>query len=401
MSRMNIVMTLLVRDEADVLESNLRYHLAQGVAFFVAMDNNSADESAEILRRYESAGFLHLMPQPAGEKFSTHGGAWRTRMARMAATSFNADWVINNDADEFWWPARGDLTDVFSAVPEPFSLLSAHRPEFIGRPDGPGSFTERLVVRQRVSHTPRKVAHRARADISIGRGVHKVKAIQGSDARQPPYHFPGRVVDRALRADDLGEEDRLLLAPMWPVRILHYPLRSFEQYKRRVEVNLHEFRDSPRSRVLRRYYEEGRLAELYTRMTLTDTEVRAGLLTGTYIVDHCLRDFLRGCPDPLTSGESRPRGRGRSLADSNDAHELERELTSVQLDVLHGALVRLEQTTSQGHRASRRRLKAVEQHVKQLEDERARLAARIEMLERNAWRRTRLAVGRILKRSGQ
>ena len=42
-------MTLIVRNEADIIEDNLRYHRAQGVDFFIALDNGSTDGTLEIL----------------------------------------------------------------------------------------------------------------------------------------------------------------------------------------------------------------------------------------------------------------------------------------------------------------------------------------------------------------
>ncbi|TMK71128.1 MAG: hypothetical protein E6G49_10025 [Actinobacteria bacterium] len=46
-----LVMALKVRDEGDVLEANLRFHHALGVAHFVLTDNGSTDDTPEILRR--------------------------------------------------------------------------------------------------------------------------------------------------------------------------------------------------------------------------------------------------------------------------------------------------------------------------------------------------------------
>src|SRR5215831_10755549 len=98
---MKVVMTLLVRDEADIVDAQIAFHLNAGVDLVIATDHSSADGTTEILERYERDGLLHLIHERDVEYREIE---WRTRMARLAATDFGADWVINSDADEFWWP---------------------------------------------------------------------------------------------------------------------------------------------------------------------------------------------------------------------------------------------------------------------------------------------------------
>ena len=58
---MKLVMTLLVRDEQDIVRENLDFHLAQGVDQVIVTDNGSEDAKAEILREYESRGVVRLL----------------------------------------------------------------------------------------------------------------------------------------------------------------------------------------------------------------------------------------------------------------------------------------------------------------------------------------------------
>ena len=53
---MKLVMTLLLRDEEDIVRENLDFHLAQGVDRVIVTDNGSEDGTVEILREYEARG---------------------------------------------------------------------------------------------------------------------------------------------------------------------------------------------------------------------------------------------------------------------------------------------------------------------------------------------------------
>ena len=238
-------MALKVRDEGDILDSNLRFHHALGVDHFVVTDNGSTDETPEILRRYTDAGLVTAISEP-GTDYRAAGAGWLTQMARLAATELDADWVVHTDADEFWLPVSGSLQDTLAGIPSRYGVVVAPRVEFVGRPDGPGTFAERLTVREARSRLQPKVAHRAEVDVvSLDRGAHDV-AVEGPNGVAEMLRPPGRAVHRTVRdaegaSEEVGEDEtRLVWAPLWPLRILHFPVRSYAQFKRRTEVALFE-----------------------------------------------------------------------------------------------------------------------------------------------------------------
>ena len=85
-----VVMTLLVRDERDIVEEHLAFHLAAGVDEVIVTDHASTDGTEEVLARYERDGRVRVLREPEGPFRQRE---WVTRMARLAATEHGADWV--------------------------------------------------------------------------------------------------------------------------------------------------------------------------------------------------------------------------------------------------------------------------------------------------------------------
>ncbi len=103
---MKLIMTLLVRDEIDIIDQNIAFHLAAGVDHVIVTDNGSEDGTRDVLAEYERAGIATVLDEPRRD-FAQ--GEWVTRMALLARDRFGADWILNNDADEFWAAPSADL----------------------------------------------------------------------------------------------------------------------------------------------------------------------------------------------------------------------------------------------------------------------------------------------------
>jgi len=100
-----LIMTLLVKNEEHIIEENLIFHHAQGIDGFIVTDNNSTDGTKKILEKYQQKGWiLEIIDEPSTKYDQCD---WVNRMIKLATDKYQADWVINCDADEFWQPVKG------------------------------------------------------------------------------------------------------------------------------------------------------------------------------------------------------------------------------------------------------------------------------------------------------
>jgi hypothetical protein len=263
-------MTLLVRDEQDILRDHLEFHLAAGVDEIILMDNLSVDGTADIAREYERAGSLHYIFQPRDDYSQ---GRWVTHMARRAARDLRADWVINSDADEFWWPHGGSIKDALASVEPGAVAASVERTNFLARAENVEPFWRRMDVRSVVSvnalgqSLPRKVAHRGVPDVVVEQGNHRV-------------HAGGRPVE---------------CAPA-PITILHFPVRSRAQFFNKIAKGGAAYArngelDPAIGKTWRHLYElylDGKLDDAYRNEVATDEEIARGLAAGALARDERL-----------------------------------------------------------------------------------------------------------------
>ena len=285
-------MSLLVRDEADIISDNIRYHAARGVDAFVVMDNGSKDGTREHLAALADEFELRVIDNPANDYRQAD---WMTRLARIATRQMGADFVINNDADEFWVPDQGCQIgdalwgdDVVVKVPRHNAVFTdaigdanydyLDAPALVAAPvqwSRAEQLKTSLLCMQLVPTGPKVIVR--------GRGLRRVRG-----GNHGASHWFAR-----RKRDASG------------LRILHFPIRSLARFRQNIAHRAELLRNgASMGSHYRRWVsqlEQGRLEEEIKTLTMrpeeVDTLCRLGVLNRARPWFSDLRQVLRAPDD--------------------------------------------------------------------------------------------------------
>lgn len=221
-----LAMALLVKNEIDVIERNIRFHADMGVLNFIVMDNGSTDGTLERLKELQSEFNVIIINNPTG---MYQQSKWMTQLARTAKAQFGATHVIPNDADEFWVPKCNK--NLPEQIEPNAAVQTIHRVNRVltkqqvseGRPywaseyvvDSPILYTgdvqinEEAVSMQLVKISP-KVIVRTTGLIKIKGGNHRARHWKFWSTTKNPN-----------------------------ITVNHYPIRSYKQFLANVENRSH------------------------------------------------------------------------------------------------------------------------------------------------------------------
>jgi len=197
-----LIATLLAKNEEDILEHTLKYHIEEeGIDFIIATDNGSKDKTKKILQKYKE---VKIIIDEFGDNHNQ--SAWVTRMARIAST-YDPKWIVHLDADEFWCNLfnlyKYDKKTLLIKVNKFYNhLINSQQFDFE---------TTKFYTTQHnlkyigIAETPAKVIHRNISDVCIENGNHNI--IHNNNI-VPTY----------------SEE----------ICVHHYPIRSYSQFERKV-----------------------------------------------------------------------------------------------------------------------------------------------------------------------
>ena len=272
-------MSILVRNEEDIIEDNILFHHKQGVDAFIVGNNASTDTTRARVEALARQIPIHILDFPDGAYWQTR---WRTQMARLAYTKYNAWWVISNDADEFWFADAGNLKEALNPRK---AILRARRVNMLTSKDGPPYYLSPWRVCAPIHYRSKYQQEAIQMALTLARLPPKVVVnprglffIRGGNHRA--FHLWSWGIPSTL-------ED------IW---IYHFPIRSYAEFLSGVEQKRRIFKNHPATRVGRhdhrwvKLLNAGKLEEEYANLVYTKEELRILQKLGFVMQDTRLAD---------------------------------------------------------------------------------------------------------------
>jgi hypothetical protein len=261
-----LVMTLLVRDEEDIVARNIEHHLSQGVDFVIATDNGSRDGTRAILAQYQDRGKLLLIDEPRQDHTRSR---WVNRMAEIAGAHYGAQAIFHCDADEFWVSRTGDLKQVILDAPVEVLIVPVFH-VLLNRRDGGETY---LRDAQHVVTMP--LLSENQIEDSKTTNLYLF-------ARPPKVLFKtSKGILPVMAGNDAVVDSPVTSQPTADVAIVHYPVRGRSQFLQKI-VNggsaLEQNRECDEGigfqwRRWYRSYRDGRIEEEYRLLTVDQLQI--------------------------------------------------------------------------------------------------------------------------------
>lgn len=303
-TNLTLAMSLLVRDEADIIEPVIRFHAAHGVDHFIVTDNGSVDGTREILSSLQSDLSLEIIDEPSN---NYDQDLWMNRMALQLQSSGEYDWLIHNDADEFWMPNRGTLKEAIQQT------LSKGRAGETG-----------VLVCDRYN----MLAYQEQIDSTgydFWQNIHKlVKTVPLQTGEQPwskdnsnclARLVPGKVLTllngfTSVAVGNHSAQHELQTQQCPDISILHFPVRGYKQFERKVYnqgaalANNNRFGAGTCKHIRYWYsrYLQGELEVEFNQIVfnsarMAELEIRGHICVDTRLTDFIEKGILTSHPD--------------------------------------------------------------------------------------------------------
>jgi hypothetical protein len=281
-----LAMTLLVKNELDVVGANIDFHLNAGVDHIVVTDNASDDGTRDLLADYDRLEQVTVWDE-LGDDMSQ--SRWVTSMALYAAQEMGADWILNGDADEFWLAPHGNLPAAVKGSAAHVLMCPRFNMSCGHDTASEAPWWERLVYRPR---SPLPKPRLVDPLLDPLPGPYFTFALPGTVAVR------GEGLVRVRAGNHKADYDFPVKPQPAPVVVYHYPVRSRAQFETKIRLSGAAY---TRNRELhptaawhcRRWYkmmteQPGGIEAALAEALPSSAAIAAGLADGSMLTDHTL-----------------------------------------------------------------------------------------------------------------